>query len=59
MVPEIRKYFNANFTNEKYGAFLEDLHSKHPGAIEFRVAETPVFIDKLFKDKILHKLHSK
>lgn len=58
MVPEIRKYFNANFTKEKYGAFLEDLHSKHPGAIEFRVAETPVFIDKTFKDKILSACES-
>jgi hypothetical protein len=53
MVPEIRKHFNENFSQEKYQAFLTDLDSKHPGAIEFRVAETPVFVDKAFKDKIL------
>jgi hypothetical protein len=52
MVPELRMSFNQSFTEEKYGAFLTDLHSKHPGAIEFRVAETPVFIDKAFTKKI-------
>lgn len=53
MVPSIRKNFNALFTNEIYQSYLNELYSKHPGAIEFRVAETPVFIDKVFKEKIL------
>jgi len=53
MVTALRKWFNANFTQEKYQLFLQQLNSKHPGAIEFRVAETPVFIDADFKDKIL------
>ena len=53
MVPELRQKFNAAFTKEKYRAYLEELNSKHPGAIEFRVAETPVFIDKAFKGKVL------
>ena len=52
MIPQLRQSFNASFTKEKYEAFLKDLHSKHPGAIEFRVAETPVFIDKGFGEKI-------
>ena len=52
MVPDLRKAFNQSFTTEKYEAFLADLHSKHPGAIEFRVAETPVFIDKSFTKKL-------
>jgi hypothetical protein len=58
MVPSIRKNFNADFTQEKYKAYLEELNSKHPGAIEFRVAETPVFIDKPFKDKVLSACES-
>jgi len=53
MVSTLRKRFNENFTQEKYEAFLNDLNSKHPGAIEFRVAETPVFIDKVFTEKTL------
>jgi hypothetical protein len=58
MVPEIRKRFNENFTTEKYYGYLEELNSKHPGAIEFRVAETPVFIGKDFKNKILSACES-
>jgi hypothetical protein len=53
MVPFIRKHFNETFTPEKYATYLADLNNSHPGAIEFRVAETPVFIDKVFKEKVL------
>lgn len=52
MVPAIRTAFNEAFTKEKYGAFLNDLHSKYPNAIEFRIAETPVFIPKSFGQKL-------
>src|SRR6185437_9774603 len=51
--PEIRNQFNSNFSEEIYQTFLEDLNSKHPGAIEFRVAETPIFIPKEFTNKII------
>ncbi|HJV20720.1 MAG TPA: hypothetical protein VJ552_12630 [Sediminibacterium sp.] len=53
MIPYIRKRYNQAFTSEKYAAFLQELQSGHPGAIEFRVAETPVFVSKGFKEKIL------
>jgi hypothetical protein len=52
MVPALRKAYNEAFTKEKYAAFLKDLDSKHPGAIEFRIAETPVFADKQFGRKL-------
>jgi hypothetical protein len=52
MVPALRTAFNEAFTKEKYEAFLNDLHSKYRGAIEFRVAETPVFITKGFAQKL-------
>src|ERR1700753_663822 len=44
MVPALRKAFNEAFTRERYDRFLSDLDSRYPGAIEFRIAETPVFI---------------
>ena len=53
MVSSIRQSFNSSFTEEKYQSFLKELNSKHSGAIEFRVAETPIFIDKSFKEKVL------
>lgn len=53
MIPSIRKAYNQSFTKEKYTAFLEELDSLHPGAIDFRVAETPIFIDKEMRDNII------
>jgi hypothetical protein len=53
MVPSIRKAFNAAFTEERYQSFLADLNGRHPGAIEFRVAETPIFIPKDFTDNMV------
>jgi len=53
MIPALRNEYNKQFTKEKYLAFLNDLDAVHPGAIDFRVAETPVFIPKDFKIKLL------
>jgi hypothetical protein len=53
MIPAIRQRFNQEFTQEKYTAYLEDLHNTYPGQLEFRVAETPLFIPKDFTQKML------
>lgn len=58
MVPSIRAAYNSQFSNEQYEAYLKALHAKHPEAIQFRVAETPIFIDKAFKEKILSACES-
>lgn len=58
MVPELRKVFNQRFSQSRYDAFLKDLDELHPGAIEFRVAETPVFADKVFTQKMLDACES-
>jgi len=58
MVPALRKAFNESFTREQYEAFLQDLQGKYPGAIEFRIAETPVFIDKIFGQKLIDTCES-
>lgn len=53
MIPALRQWFNTAFTTEKYTNYLTQLDAKHPGALEFRVAETPIFIDKSFTTKML------
>jgi hypothetical protein len=53
MEKEIRSRFNQAFTTAQYQAFLDDLNSLHPGAIEFRIAETAIFVPRYFKEKIL------
>ncbi|HLG41081.1 MAG TPA: hypothetical protein VI461_15475 [Chitinophagaceae bacterium] len=58
MIPALRKEFNKNFSAEKYHSFLNDLDKEHPGEIEFRVAETPVFVPKDFTKKILDACES-
>ena len=58
MVSALREAFNKAFTEEKYREYLAELDSKHPGAIDFRVAESPVFIDHAFRDKMLSACES-
>lgn len=58
MVSAIRSAFNDQFSNKGHAAFLEDMNRLHPDAIEFRIAETPVFIDRAFRDKILSACES-
>jgi hypothetical protein len=53
MIPALRKSFNENFTKEKYQAFLSELEAAFPGQLDFRVAETPVFVGQAFKQKML------
>ncbi|MEO6452503.1 MAG: hypothetical protein ABIN97_00415 [Ginsengibacter sp.] len=53
MIKALREEFNKSFTEEKYKGFLDDLNSKHPGHIVFRIAETPIFIPKDFTDKMI------
>jgi hypothetical protein len=53
MIPKLRKNFNDQFTETKYQQMLDELNTPYPNAIEFRIAETPVFISKeLGKDMI-------
>ncbi len=58
MVPTIRSTYNLQFSEEGYRAYLGELNGLFEGAIEFRVAETPVFIDRGFKEKVLSACES-
>jgi hypothetical protein len=53
MIPDIREKFNRRFTREKYQHFLDDLNQVFPGSIQFRIAETPVFVPRTLTVKIL------
>lgn len=44
MIAEIRKNFNANFTEKAYQEFLNDLNSVLKYPTDFRVCETPLFL---------------
>lgn len=52
MVPELRKKYNYEFSKSKYEAFINELSNVYPGQLDFRSAETPIFIPKDFANKI-------
>jgi hypothetical protein len=54
MIPVLRKKFNAEFTQEKYEAFLMDLNTSLKYPVDFRVSETPLFLSDDLKKKLLH-----
>jgi len=53
MIETIRRSFNANFHSEQYDSLLREIEARFPGALDFRVAETPVFLPKAFKDQMI------
>jgi hypothetical protein len=53
MIASIRQKFNAAFTEEAYQNYLAELNTPFPGALNFSVAETPIFIDQAFLQKVL------
>ena len=49
----LRDNFNKNFTEEKYSNYMNNIDAVSPGALDFRIAETPIFITKEFTKKML------
>lgn len=46
MIPDIRKRYNAAFTEQRYQAMLADLNRAVCWPVDFRVAESPLFLDE-------------
>jgi len=53
MIKHLRNRFNANFSENHYRAFLNTLEQSCGIKPDFRIAETPVFINSSFKEKML------
>lgn len=53
MVPSIRKHFNEQFTEEQYQAYNKYLNDLFNYEIEFRIAETPIYIPRELKHKVV------
>jgi hypothetical protein len=53
MIASLRQQYNEAFTNAKYEAYIAALENIYPGQLDFRVAETPIFIPKDFTTKML------
>ncbi len=53
MISEAREAFNAVFTPAKYQEMLADIDRQFPGMLDFRVAETPIFVPATLRDKLV------
>lgn len=53
MIASVRDDYNQAFSPDKYRAFLDAIQHDLPGLLDFRVAETPVFIPSIVKEKLL------
>lgn len=53
MEKSLRADFNKNFTDEHYEKYMQEIEELHPGALDFRNAETPIFVPAGFKNKML------
>jgi hypothetical protein len=52
MIPELRQKFNSEFSKDRYKKFIRDLESVFGYKIEFRIAETPVFLPEDLKNEL-------
>ena len=54
MIPDLREKYNSEFTEENYQTFLKDLYSTFNYHVDFRIAETPIFLPKDLLKEILN-----
>jgi hypothetical protein len=53
MIETFRDRYNRYFTADRYEAMLGQINADWPGQLDFRVAETPVFVGRELKQKML------
>ena len=53
MIPELRRAYNAAYTDEKYAEYRRRLEAAVGAPVEFRLAETPVFLPPELRDEIV------
>jgi hypothetical protein len=53
MIASVRQRYNQLFSEEKYKSFLADLNESYHFGIKFRIAETPIFVPRKFKEKLI------
>ena len=52
MIPEPRRRYNTAFSPARYQKMLADIDRQLPGQLDFRVAESPVFVPAGLRDKL-------
>ena len=53
MIEQVRKHFNDTFNIASYHEMLNEMEQEFPNALDFRVAESPVFINKKIANQMI------
>ncbi len=53
MIKAYREKFNTSFDQKKYEAMVSDLNSAFHSKIDFKIAETPIFLTDEFRDELI------
>jgi len=53
MIPDIREKYNTGFNQSGYDKFIDDIQKSTGGLLDFKICETPLFIDKSFNEKLI------
>ncbi|TAF95193.1 MAG: hypothetical protein EAZ32_07930 [Cytophagia bacterium] len=58
MISDLRATYNAAFSEEQYQAFIQSIHADWPNQLDFRIAETPVFVPKALGSQLVEACES-
>jgi len=53
MIKPLREKFNSSFSQEAYEKLLADIQKSYPNQLDFRIAETPIFLPNDFTKQVL------
>jgi hypothetical protein len=53
VISAVRNWFNQEYSEERYRALLQGLHHRFGQEVDFRIAESPVFVDRDLKSRLL------
>ena len=54
MIPALRQRYNTAFTEKRYAAFMAELNTAVYWPVDFRVAESPLFLDESTTEALVH-----
>lgn len=52
MIPSLRQEYNRRFSQAGYEALLAQIEKDYPGQLEFRISETPAFMDRALRQNL-------
>lgn len=58
MIEEVREKFNSEFTEDKFKIFIEDIQNSTHENLDFKICETPLFIDKNLTQILIEASHT-